>query len=201
MLPGRLLTLWILLALVAGCAGTSQQQLSSAGWKAHSAQLNKLQHWTASGKLALRTADASESASIVWQQHDEDTHLQLSGPLGMGATTIDSDGHWLDIRQGDELQTLDISTPDAILLNTGLDLPLGALTHWLKGLPAPNAELQQFEVNPQTQLLDSLQQDDWSVQFQQYGQFQGYVLPTRMQIQRGTTRAKIVISQWQTASD
>lgn len=195
----RLLTLWLLLALLAGCAGLGEREPSSAGWQMHSGQLSALQHWTANGKLALRTADASESASLVWQQNNQDTHLQLSGPLGMGATTIDSDGQRLDIRRGEERTTLDISTPDAIVLSTGWDLPLSALTHWLKGLPAPDTEIQQIEVSTETQLLQSLQQDDWEIRFEKYGQFQGYILPTRLQIQRGTTRVKLIISQWQTS--
>ena len=194
----RRLTLWLLLSLLAGCAGFAEREPSSAGWKLHSGQLSALQHWSANGKLALRTADASESATLVWQQNNQDTHLQLSGPLGIGATTIDSDGQRLDIRRGDEHTTLDISTPDAILLNTGWDLPLSALTHWLKGLPAPDSRIQSIEVNTETELLQGLQQDNWEIRFEKYGQFQGYILPTRLQIQRGTTRVKLFISQWHT---
>ncbi len=158
-----------------------------------------LQQWTASGKLAVRTADASESAGLVWQQHDQATHLQLSGPLGVGATTIDSDGRRLDIRQGDEHSTLDISTPEAIAANTGWDLPLLALAYWLKGVPSPDSKVQRLELDPQTELLQSLQQDDWEVHYEQYEQFQEFTLPTRLQIQRGATRAKVIISHWHTA--
>ncbi|MCB1705990.1 MAG: outer membrane lipoprotein LolB [Halioglobus sp.] len=192
------LTSWLLLALVAGCTGLAEREPTSPGWQVHRAQVAALQTWTANGKLAVRTADASESASVVWQQDKQLTHLQLSGPLGMGATTIDSDGQRLDIRRGDDHTTLDISTPDAILLNTGWDLPLTALSHWIKGLPAPDAKIQQIEVNADTALLQSLQQDDWEVSFDAYGQFQDYILPTRLQINRGTTRVKLVISRWQT---
>jgi outer membrane lipoprotein LolB len=192
----RQLTLWLSLAFLAGCTGLAEREPTSAGWQAHSAQLVELQRWTANGKLALRTADASDSASMVWQQLGRDTLLQLSGPLGMGATTIESDGQQLDIRRGDERQILDISTPDAIALNTGWDLPLHALTYWLKGLPAPDAEIQKLDLNTQTQLLQSLQQDDWDISFESYGQFQGYILPTRLRIQRGATLVKVVISQW-----
>jgi outer membrane lipoprotein LolB len=193
----RHLTLWLLLAFIAGCTGLAEREPTSAGWKAHSAQLAELQRWTANGKLAVRTADTSDSASMVWQQREQNTHLQLSGPLGMGATTIHSDGQFLDIRQGDDHQTLDISTPDAIVLNTGWDLPLHALTYWLKGLPAPDVDIQQLEVNPQTQLLQNLQQDGWAIRFEKYGQFQSYVLPTRLQVERGATRVIVLISQWQ----
>lgn len=192
----RQLTLWLLLVFLAGCTGLAEHEPTSAGWKAHSAQIAELQRWTANGKLALRTAEASDSATMVWQQRDQDTHLQLSGPLGMSATTIDSDGRQLDIRQGDDHQTLDISTPDAILLNTGWDLPLHALTYWLKGLPAPDLDIQQIELNTQTELLQSLQQDGWDIRFEKYAQFQSYILPMRLQIERGATRVKVVISQW-----
>lgn len=193
----RQITPWLLLALLAGCTGLAEREPTSAGWKAHSAQLAALQYWTANGKLAVRTAASSDSASMVWQQRQQNTHLQLSGPLGMGATTIHSDGRLLDIRRGNEHQTLDISTPDAIVLNTGWDLPLHALTYWLKGLPAPDVDIQQLELNPQTELLQSLQQDGWDIRFEKYGQFQNHVLPTRLQIERDATRVLVVISQWQ----
>jgi outer membrane lipoprotein LolB len=199
MRPGRCVASCLLLLLLAGCAALEQREPASAGWQAHSRQLAQLQQWTASGKLAVRSADTAESASLVWQQDDQDTHLKLSGPLGVGATTIYSDGQQLEIQRGDEHRTLDISTPDAIVLNTGWDLPLLALAYWLKGLPSPHAKVQKLELDPQTELLQNLQQDDWEVHYEQYGQFDEFALPTRLQIQRGETRAKVIISHWQTS--
>ncbi|HEY6131473.1 MAG TPA: lipoprotein insertase outer membrane protein LolB [Halioglobus sp.] len=196
----RQLPVYLLLSLLAACAGLDQREPTSAGWKVHSQRLASLQQWTANGKLAVRTTDASDSASMVWQQQDKDTYLQLSGPLGVGATTIYSDGRQLDIRQGDDHRTLDISTPDAIALNTGWDLPLHALTYWLKGLPSPDYKVQRLELDPHTELLRNLQQDDWEVRYDRYGQFQGFTLPTRLHIQRGATQAKVVILEWRTPS-
>jgi outer membrane lipoprotein LolB len=117
----------------------------------------------------------------------------------MGATTIHSDGQTLEIHQGDEHRTIDISNPDAIVLNTGWDLPLQALSYWLKGIPAPDSKVQRLEPDPQTELLKSLWQDDWEVNYQRYKQFQGFTLPARLQVQRDKTRAKIIISDWQTS--
>ena len=199
---GRSLTLSLLLALLAACATPIQQiEPSSTNWKTHSAQLAGLEWWTASGKLALRTAEAAESACMVWQQKRSDTELQLSGPLGVGASSIHSDGRQLDIRRGNEHRTLDISSPDAIVLNTGWDLPLRALTHWLKGLPSPDSSVQELKLNPQTGLLQTLRQDDWEISYEKYGQFQAFTLPTRLQIKRGTSGAKIIIAQWLTISN
>lgn len=201
MLTLRQLMLWLLLFVLTGCSTLEQRDTTTANWKAHREQLTTLKQWTASGKLAVRTQDASESASMVWRQKDQYTQLQLSGPLGFGAITIESDGRTLDIHRGDEHRTLDISTPDALYTNTGWDLPLQALSHWLKGLPSPDTDVQHLEIDPQTEVLLSLTQDDWEVRYEAYKQFQGYRLPTRLLIQRGTTRAKVIISQWQTVSN
>jgi outer membrane lipoprotein LolB len=192
--------LWLALLLLAGCAGMEPREPTSPDWQAHRAQLEALQQWTASGKIALRTSDAAQSASMVWRQDYENTQLQLSGPLGVNATTIESDGQLLQIREGEEYRALDISTPEAIFQNTGWDLPLPALTHWLKGLPAPDATVQTLEFDEQTGLLRALRQDGWEVRYEMYGQFQGVTLPVRLQIERGTTRVKVIVARWETAS-
>jgi outer membrane lipoprotein LolB len=195
---GKYLTLSVLLLLAACTTMDQQREPTSTDWKTHKARLAGLEQWTASGKLALRTADAAESASMVWQQLGTDTELQLTGPLGVGATSIHSDGQQLDIRRGNEHQTLDISSPNAIVLNTGWDLPLSALAHWLKGMPSPDYSVQGLILNPQTGLLQTLQQDDWEIRYEKYGQFQGFTLPTRLQIQRGASGAKVIIAKWLT---
>jgi outer membrane lipoprotein LolB len=199
MIASKHLKLWLIMLLLAGCSGLDQREPASTSWQTHSEHLKLLQQWTANGKMAVRTANASESASLIWQQDNQNTYVQLSGPLGIGATTIHSDGQKLEIHQGAEHRTIDISNPDAIVLNTGWDLPLQALSYWLKGIPAPASKVQRLELDPQTELLQSLWQNDWEVNYQRYEQFQGFTLPVRLQIQRGETRAKIIISDWQTS--
>ena len=195
---GGLAALGLALLLVAGCAGMETREPASPDWQAHRAQLAALQQWTASGKLALRTRDASESASMVWRQDHGNSQLQLSGPLGVNATTIESDGQLLHIRQGEEYTALDVSTPEAVLENTGWDLPLPALTYWLKGLPAPDPRVERLEFDERNGLLRALRQDGWEVYYETYGQFQGVTLPVRLRIERGTTRLKVIVSRWET---
>jgi len=185
------------LLLLAGCAGQDTRDAGQRSWVEHSGQLQQLQQWTASGKLALRTDQRAESATIQWRQQGHDTQLQLSGPMGLSATTIHSDGQRVEIRQGDELRTLDISTPDAIVRNTGWDLPLGALPYWLKGIPSPNSRIQLLELDPATNRARTLMQDDWEVHYRQYGQFDGFTLPTDLRIQRATTSGRVIIRDWQ----
>lgn len=197
MSPARHVVLFLLALLFGGCAAL--EPVAPRQWEAHRAQLAGMQDWTARGKVALRSADAAESATLVWRQQGAQTDLELSGPLGVGATAIRSDGHLLYIRRGDEHRTLDISTPDAIRQSTGWDLPLQALTHWLKGLPSPDSTVQGLDLDPDTGLLRHLEQDDWDVHYQKYGEFGGLTLPRRLQIKRGPNEAKVVIADWQTS--
>ncbi len=188
----RLLPLSLLLWLAA-CA-TGPAPVAEYPWQQRSQQLANLESWTARGKIAVRSGQQSESASLDWQQHGSHTRLQLAGPMGLQATEIRSDGHELLIQRGDELTRLDISTPDAVRLHTGWDLPLKALPYWLKGLPAPAPRATTVEVVDE--LLQQLEQDGWIVRYQHYQQFDDYLLPTRLSIERGDTRARLVIQDW-----
>lgn len=188
-LPALSLLLWL-----TACA-TGPAPVAEHPWQQRSQQLASLENWTARGKIAVRSGQQSESASLDWQQRGGDTRLQLAGPMGLQATEIHSDGRELKIQRGDELTRLDISTPDAVRLHTGWDLPLQALPFWLKGIPAPEPRATDLEVAGE--LLQQLDQDGWTVRYQRYQQFGAYLLPTRLSIERGDTRARVIIQDWQ----
>ena len=191
-LAGALLAL-----LLTACAGQQPRPVGDASWEEHSGRLLALTSWTAKGKLALRTPELSESATMNWRQQDGHTRLELSGPLGVNATTLDSDGQTLEVRQGDETRSLDLSDPLELERLTGWDLPLLALPHWLKGLPAPELAIQGMELGPDPSLLQSLQQDGWEIRYDQYESFDRLALPTRLHIQRAATSVRLIIRSWQ----
>jgi outer membrane lipoprotein LolB len=196
MFRGLYLALPVLL-LLAGCAGQDTRDTGSLSWLEHRGGIQQLSHWTARGKLALRSSERAEAATILWQQQGLSTRLHLSGPMGVSTTTITSDGQQMEVRQGEESRTFDISTPNAITLNTGWDLPLQALPYWLKGIPSPDSPVQRLELDPDRDLLRKLQQDDWEIHYEQYEQFKNLTLPTRLRIQRGATSVRMIIRQWQ----
>lgn len=198
--PGAQFRQWLSLALatvlLAGCAGQQARVGGDASWTEHQTRLQALDTWTAEGKLALRSTEVSESASLNWQQSPGGTLINISGPMGFKATTISSDGSELELRQGDEISRWDISDPAAMARQTGWNLPLGALPHWLKGIPAPDsgAELEPFATDPS--LLGQLQQQGWTVIYGEYARFADMILPIRMRIQQGDTSIRVIIRDW-----
>ena len=188
----------VLALLLSACAGQLPRPATETSWEEHRVRLQALTHWDATGKLALRTSELSESASLEWRQQGDSSTLHLSGPLGVSATTVYSDGASLVIRQGEETHTLDLSDPLDFERRTGWDLPLQALPHWLKGIPAPDLAVQHMAVGQDPTLLQTLQQDDWEVRYEQYAQFELFRLPTRLTIRRATTTVRVIIRDWQT---
>ena len=177
--------------LLASCADQPKRTSNDTSWQNRATQLKALTHWKASGKLALRTQDKSESASLQWEQSDNVTQIVLSGPLGLSATSIQSDQSSLTIEQGGQTQHYDIS---AGTTHTAWDLPVQALPYWILGLPAPGEPVQEQIIEQNS--LRQMTQLGWTVTYEDYGQFDQYILPTRMKIERSSTRARLLIRHW-----
>ncbi|QIB66564.1 lipoprotein insertase outer membrane protein LolB [Kineobactrum salinum] len=191
----RLLLAGLVVLLLNACATAPDQPAPARPWQQRTVQLSALEHWGATGKLALRSGGQAESANLSWLQRGRHTRLQLSGPMGLRATEIHSDGQQLLIQRGDEQQQYDIASPGALREQTGWDLPVQALPYWLKGLPAPGGDDTRMRI--EANLLRQLRQDGWTIDFERYQQFGAYILPTRLTAERGDTRARIVIQSWQ----
>ncbi len=188
-----------MLLWLAGCATQPAPPLPGASWADNRSHLQALQTWTAQGKLALRSERGAESASFDWHQQGAGTRVQLQGPLGVNATTLVSDGRQLEIRQGDEQTRWDLSEPDRIARETGWQLPLTALPHWLRGVPAPQLAVEGMQLEQQR--LRTLRQGGWEIRYDEYAGFGSYTLPTRLEIQRGDTSARVIIRSWRPGSD
>jgi len=195
--PGKPAAAALLSLLLAACAAQQMLPPDNANWQQHSNALRELTRWSAEGKLALRTPDQSESASLNWHQTGVITRLQLSGPLGAAATTLYSDGKTLEVRQGEELVSWDLADSKALSQQTGWDLPLLSLPHWIKGLPAPDIAIQEMLMGPNQALIETLRQDDWEIRYEAYAAFGAFTLPTRLHIQRADTSVRLIIRDWQ----
>ncbi len=182
------------LMLLTACAGRPEP--TPGTWHAQQASIAAIRYFTASGKIALRTTRQAESASLLWQQLGDASHLRLSGPMGLSATTVDSDGKQVVIRQGDETRHWDVDDP-ALHYSAAWNLPLHALQYWLKGVPDPELDIETLRLDPAGRLPLSLQQQGWLVEYQEFSEFEGFTLPTRLRVSRKDTSARIILRHWQ----
>lgn len=187
----RFLLLACSMVWLIGCAALPTPQ--QADWDRHRQQLAALDQWKASGKLAVHSGEEAGTANLEWLQMGKHSHLQLSGPMGLQATRIHSDGDRLHISQGDQETSVDLRQPGALRAHTGWDLPVESLSWWLRGLPAPHSRARE---TIDQGLLRSLHQDGWHIRFDSYTEDRGYRLPQRLDLERGDTGARLLIRQW-----
>lgn len=184
----------LLLLILAGCATQQGPEYYGETWLQHEATLANFTHWTVNGKIALRNSARSESGNMNWNQRDLVSELILSGPMGLNTTTLHSDGELLVINDGQQSRQYDLSSDDAIAMQIGWDLPVQALHYWLKGMPAPEISIQSLELDGGR--LKRLQQSGWIITVESYQLFEQIMLPTKLQIERADTRARIIIRKW-----
>jgi outer membrane lipoprotein LolB len=154
-----------------------------------------LDHFRAEGKLALRSPEQSESASFLWQQQGERARIELSGPLGVNAATLESDGRELEILQGESRSRWDLSDPAVIYRETGWYLPVAALPYWLRGIPAPGPAVDELAL--ERGRLSRLRQAGWEISVERYERFGDLDLPTRLQLRHDRRSVRLVIRRWQ----
>lgn len=186
----KTLSTLVLITLLTACAGNYRTPPTPAD-SPHQQQLLALKNWQVRGKFALRTQTESQSGNLHWHQQNDESILTLSGPLGMAATRIHSDGTQFTItRDGKSYTAL---TDDARVL--GIALPLNALHYWLRGLPAPALPLREKIL--QNGLVQNLQQADWTLHFSRYQTSNAIYLPGKLQISHPQLTLKLILKNWQ----
>lgn len=152
-----------------------------------------LQEWQLKGKIGVRTRDDGGSAYLDWSQSLDSFYIVLSGPLGQGTTIVSGNPTGARLEQSDGVFIAE--SPDQLVLDhTGWEIPINHLLYWVKGMPAPGTEPALSHNALGT--LATLQQDDWTLQFDQYSPELGTLLPHKIRIQKGELKVTLIIKAW-----
>ena len=186
------------LLLLAGCAsvpGTAPEGApNEAAWQARSAQLQKLSDWELQGRVGIVSGQHGGSGSMDWRQQGAQVAFSFRGPFGAGALEVRGDAQALRVRSshGDDFLTTDPEKDFAVRFK--VPLPVLSMRYWMLGLPDPDAPFAKT-VDAHGQLV-TLAQRGWQVDYQDYAEFGGYDLPTRLLIRRDDTRIKVAVNDW-----
>ncbi len=192
---------FILLTLLSAC--TTQVPLSTPtvqnqqSWDDRQSTLNQLTHWHSVGALGIQTAKDNNALQFDWQlQSENDYSLRFIGPIGTGYGTLKTTPTQ-SIYLAPKGKTYTDSNAEALLIKvTGWQLPVNDLYYWARGLPAPGSTANlQFDASHSH--LTSLQQDGFTVVFQNYSGVGKVDLPSKLLIQNADIKVKIVVTRWQ----
>ncbi len=184
----RALALLVLLAL-AGCA--AQVRTPQTAVRPDPAALD---HWRATGRLALSAGREGGSGAFVWEQRERTTRLDLRGPLGVGALRVVASPGELSLTDGDG-RRLDTEAARAELqARLGADLPWTSLGYWMLGIPAPTDPASVTDADQAPWRV--IEQSGWQVGYEHYTTAAGFALPRKFTATRGGVRVRVVVDEW-----
>ncbi|MDB9992806.1 lipoprotein insertase outer membrane protein LolB [Porticoccaceae bacterium] len=187
---------------LSACAMQSLQPPQTAApsdWQIHQLRVSQLNDWRLAGKLGFRGPDSGGSASVNWQQQQNNFQLQLSGPFGAGRATLSGNQQIAEMLYQDKLYR---QTPQQLASQlTGVPLPVGALSWWARGLPSPDQETASSIATSPEGYASSFEQAGWQLSFSRYSETDAGSLPSKI---IGTHQSsdnrrysfKLVISEW-----
>jgi outer membrane lipoprotein LolB len=192
-----------LLVFLSGCAlfqqGKTEPGNRAMSWKARSAELNRIQAWTAHGSVSIQHDAKTDIASVQWRQQQQDYQFALSGPLGFGRVEITGGPASITLQQSNK-PPVSAATPELLMQNQlGWHIPISHLYYWARGLPAPG--MPSKKIFDAYHHLTQLQQEGWQIDYLEYMPVNGVDLPRTMQLSTDRLKIKLVIREWELADD
>ncbi len=199
----RIITLlWMIVCLMglASCAtmqpASQLPQNQNVTWDSRATSLAKIQSWNLRGMIAIRTPKDSGSATLQWQQQQQNYyHISLFGPLGSHSVEITGRPGNVTLASADG-KTFHANSPEELLAQQlGWRLPISNLYYWVRGIPVPGAASQKsFDSYHH---LTQLTQNGWSIRYLSYTAVNGVDLPSKIFMDNPQLNVKIIINQWQ----
>ena len=175
-----------LLAFLTGCA----THKDASGPDSH--QLTQMTSWIAQGKLAYDVNGQRGNFSFRWIQSNHAYEIVLLGPLGISVATITGNEVSAKITTS-EGHMLSAPRPEQLLQETlGLDMPVSAMTDWLRGVPR-NTDTSGKVEGPTKRALEGFNELGWQVEVQRRDKSMN---PSRVRISRSGANFLVIVKGW-----
>lgn len=190
------------LALVAlltlgGCTTMMQDRTGAgqAAWGERQGALAPLDQWTLDGRVAINAGRDGYSGSLSWVQDGAALDFQFKGPFGFGGLRIWGGAESLTVKTH-KGETFVVTDPERDFgERLGWSLPIRSMRYWMAGIPAPDSAFEAEVDRDGRPLL--LQQQGWTVTYDEYQTVGALELPKRLTMERDTVRIKVVAERWQ----
>lgn len=184
------------LAFLAGCVtAPPPRTVATAPWPQRRAQLQSLDPFGLSGRVAVAAGSEGFTAHLDWQQRGDRSTVDLNGPLGIGGVHVVASGATLDVETSQGKKLTSEEAREELEVRLGFDPPLASLRYWVLGVPDPMSPAA--ETMGTNQRLVSLEQEGWQIDYSAYTSAHGDWLPQRMVLRRGDVRVRLVVDSWQ----
>jgi outer membrane lipoprotein LolB len=184
-----------LIALTAGCAGTGSLELPEiTDWESRQRILGNVDEWEFAGRIGVSAGDEGFNGQVWWRQDGIVFRARIGGPLGVGTVFINGDRRELSVTDGDGTVTELADAEVELRQMYGWTIPVTSLRFWALGIPDPDGAAEtEFGADGQ---LARLRQHGWDVDFSQYREGGGQLMPRRLTAVNEDVRVRLVIDSW-----
>jgi len=174
---------------------TPESAAAVTAYQARLQELESLVQWTLNGRLAISDGKDGGSGSLIWQNDGDRTRISFHGAMGKGAWQLqaDSTGARIELANGEIHEAPTVTA--LVVQELGWKVPIDALSWWVKGLADP-AKWESRELDEQGRLV-KLSQFGWEVEFGNYDEVSGSMLPSKLTARRGKYLVKMVVRTWE----
>ena len=152
------------------------------------------------GRLAVHQGDDGFASTFLWQHAPGRDEVDLWGPLGQGHSRLVGDAQEVTVYTAKGEVYREANAEAGMQRWLGFTLPLDALTHWIRGEPAPGYPTteQTSDANGDLTVLEQL---SWRIEFSGYNpRDDRRRLPTRIVAVRGDTKVTLLPVEWSFAA-
>ncbi|KXI30750.1 lipoprotein insertase outer membrane protein LolB [Paraglaciecola hydrolytica] len=193
----RWLGIFILGAAFVGCS-TLPPVSVDLNSQQHQSALAKLNNWQIRGKLGFKSPEKKQSASLSWEQKQDDYQLSLNSILGTSILSMQGNHSGATLIADDETHSGN-NASELIWQITGWTLPVEQLPVWIKGQSLPNDKVVLAEQGWITQLQPTCENcEGWLINYAEYALNNQQWLPHKIVLlnQHNQLQVTIKINTW-----
>ena len=193
--PGQYLALLTLAALLSACVTPKSVELPDLpDWQTRQELLVDVDEWEFAGRIGVSAGDEGFNGQLWWRQDGIVFRARISGPLGVGTVFINGDRRELTVTDSDGVVTELIDAEVELRQMYGWTIPVTSLRFWALGIPDPAGPAEtDFGDDGQ---LSKLRQRNWQVDFTQYREGGGQLMPRRLTAVSDDVKVRLVIDNW-----
>ncbi len=183
-------------ALFTGCATVREPRPFDAQlWQTRQLRLEALNSWELRGRIAVKTDEEGFSASLAWQQLEDDYDIKISAPLALRSFELQGNTVGVELRSA-EAPPRYANSPESLLDDAfGWSVPVSDLLYWIRGLPGPGTPVDDLQLDSDGR-LSALWQSGWEIKIERYARVGRYQLPSKLSLQRSLIRVRLIIQKW-----
>ncbi|WP_069472797.1 lipoprotein insertase outer membrane protein LolB [Candidatus Marithrix sp. Canyon 246] len=187
----------LLLLFISGCSLTPAVNSNKAEllWQKHQESLKTLNKWRLNASLSVTKNKQNWIIRVLWDQDGDNYTLRLNAPLGQGAALLTGTKDGVIMRTGNN-ETFEAKSADELVVQAlNMELPIENLYYWVRGIPAPDHRILQYDLYKNGH-LNHLEQSGWAVEYSPYVEVENILLPKKIYLDHKDIEVKIVITKW-----